>query len=170
MSTAATATGAKGEHLEHQSTKIAPPAYENGSGSDSVKSDFYIPNADDKPPGVLKAEAVKALSGWKLWVAYIGIGLTSYVYSLDNGTTYAYLQQAAQAQNYPLYTAASVIQQVIIAIGKLPIAKLSDVFGRAQGYAVSLFFYVLGLIVSSARARRRRVTVSAILTPPAAQS
>lgn len=65
-----------------------------------------------------------------------------------------YAYQGAAAQNflqYPLYTSViQVLQQVIVAVGKFPIAKLSDVFGRAQGYSISLFFYVLGFIIIAA--------------------
>lgn len=114
----------------------------------SSNSDFHVPNADSKPPGVLTIEAARAVASWQLWVLYIGIGLTAYVYGLDNNTMYAYLQAAANnANKYPLYSTLSTINTVIIAVGKFPIAKLSDVFGRAQGYALSLALWLMGFVM-----------------------
>lgn len=61
---------------------------------------------------------------------------------------YAYLQAAATHMNkYQLYIAVSTTQGVIIAVGKFPVAKLADVFGRAEGYAISLFMYIIGFII-----------------------
>lgn len=56
-------------------------------------------------------------------------------------------------EKFPLYTTISVIQQVIIGVGKFPIAKLSDIFGRAQGYIISLICYILGFIIIAASQR-----------------
>lgn len=54
---------------------------------------------------------------------------------------------------YQLYTTISIIQGVIIGVGKFPIAKLSDVFGRAQGYLISLICYIVGFIIIAASKR-----------------
>jgi len=79
------------------------------------------------------------------------LALIAYVYGLDNNTMYAYLQQASNDfDQYLLYTTLAIIQQVIIAVAKLPVAKLSDVFGRAEAFTISLFFYVIGFIVIAA--------------------
>lgn len=69
-------------------------------------------------------------------LAYYG----SFSYSM-----YAYLTIASESTI--LYGTVSVIQQVLIAVGKFPIAKLSDVFGRAQGYAISLLCYIIGFVI-----------------------
>lgn len=148
-------------------------------------SDAKIAKNQGKLQGVITAETVQTLKGWPLWVLYLGIALTAYVYGLDNNTcvgtvpanalqigcstrrpspdpicplvpifhsTYTYLQQDSNG-NYILYGTASVIQQVLIAVGKFPIAKLSDVFGRAQGYAASLVCYVVGFIIIASSQR-----------------
>lgn len=107
---------------------------------------------EQKQAGVLTAEASNEVVGWQLWVLLIGVLLTAYVAGLDNNTTYSYQSYAATLfGKYNLYLAAiSVPQQVIIAVGKFPIAKLSDVFGRAEGYVVSLAFFVVGQIIMAA--------------------
>lgn len=103
----------------------------------------------EKQAGVKTAEASYQVSGALIWLAWLGLGLTAYVYGLDNNTTYAYQQQAATVfGKFPLYSSViAVTQQVIIAVGKFPIAKLADVFGRAEGYMISLFLYIIGFIV-----------------------
>ncbi|KDN46979.1 MFS general substrate transporter [Tilletiaria anomala UBC 951] len=105
-------------------------------------------DSDATQLGVVKAEAARRVVGWQLYVAWLGIALVSYVYGLDNNTTYAYLTAAATFfSDYNLYPAMSVVQQVLIGVMKLPVAKLSDVFGRAEAYTLSIAFYVLGFIV-----------------------
>ncbi|PWN22030.1 putative siderophore iron transporter mirC [Microstroma glucosiphilum] len=107
--------------------------------------------AEEKQVGIVTIEAARALIGWKLWVAYLGIFLTTYFCGLDNGTTYATLYAGAQAtNNFVLYPTLGVLQQVVIAVLKFPVAKIADVFGRAEGFAVSLVFYVLGFILMAA--------------------
>ncbi|UZJ53188.1 hypothetical protein CBS101457_002508 [Exobasidium rhododendri] len=103
----------------------------------------------EKQAGVKVAEASYQVSGWRIWLAWLGLALTAYVTGLDNNTQYAYQFQASTDFNaVPLYTSViAVTQQVIIAVGKFPIAKLADVFGRAEGYMISLFLYVLGFII-----------------------
>ncbi|CAO1627106.1 unnamed protein product [Sympodiomycopsis kandeliae] len=109
---------------------------------------------ETKQVGVLTAEAASTIVGWKIWAIYIGIALTAYVYGLDNNTMYAYLQAATMnLGKFPLYTTISVIQQVLIGVAKFPIAKLSDVFGRAQGYLISLACYIVGFIIVASSQR-----------------
>ncbi|CAO1625701.1 unnamed protein product [Parajaminaea phylloscopi] len=126
------------QHSEHRLEK---------GDSHSFNDEKVAKNEEGKSQGVLTAEALRTLKGWPLWVLYVGIAFTAYVYGLDNNTMYAYITQASNGGDYILYGTASVIQQVLIAVGKFPIAKLSDVFGRAQGYAISLAFYVIGFII-----------------------
>jgi MFS family permease len=106
----------------------------------------------EKQVGVKAAEASYQVSGSLIWFAWIGLALTAYVTGLDNNTTYAYQTAASmQFQSYPLYLSViSVTQQVIIAVGKFPIAKLADVFGRAEGYMISVTLYVIGFIILAA--------------------
>ncbi|PWN44994.1 MFS general substrate transporter [Ceraceosorus guamensis] len=110
-----------------------------------------VDTADRKQQGVVVAEAAREVAGWKLYLAFLGLALASYVNSLDNGTGYAYLTAATdQFGQYGLYPSIQVIQQVCIAVFKFPVAKLSDCFGRAQGYIFSVLLYILGLIVLAA--------------------
>jgi MFS family permease len=117
---------------------------------DSHDDDVSDASSDsEKQVGVKTAEASYQVSGSYIWLAWIGLALTAYVTGLDNNTTYAYQTAASmQFNTYPLYLSViSVTQQVIIAVGKFPIAKLADVFGRAEGYMLSVLLYVIGFII-----------------------
>ena len=107
--------------------------------------------------GVLTAEGAKRLASNNkvhLLLAWLGIGLVSYVNGLDNNTNYAWIGAATQRFDaYLLYPTVTVMQQVLIGVMKLPVAKLSDVFGRAEVYAMSIVLYMLGFVVMSVSQR-----------------
>lgn len=132
------------EDLERSQARPDSPSKDN-----DVDSSVDANSLKAKQIGVLGAEAAKQVAGWRLWTLYVGIALTAYVAGLDNNTTFAYQQAGASAfLQYPLYASViSVLQQVIIAVGKFPVAKLSDVFGRAEGFMVSLACFLIGWIM-----------------------
>ncbi|KAL9937665.1 hypothetical protein V8E36_003210 [Tilletia maclaganii] len=111
-------------------------------------SESEVSAVEGKQPGVAAADAAWTLSPTMLLVAWLGIGMTAYAYGLENNVTYANLTQSTSLFNqFSWYPTLNVIQQVIIAVIKFPVAKLADVFGRAQGYVISIFFYVIGFIL-----------------------
>ncbi|PWN48195.1 putative siderophore iron transporter mirC [Violaceomyces palustris] len=123
----------------------------------------YAPG-EQKQIGVLSAEAARGIAGWSLWVGILGIAMVAYCYGLDNSTFYAWQTYATTEFNdYAAYTSISIVQAVIIAVAKLPIAKLADVFGRAQAYTVSLIFYIIGFIVIAVSQSTRDVAGATVL-------
>lgn len=118
----------------------------------------------DKQIGVLAAEAGRSVADWTLWVGILGIALVAYLAGLDNNTMYAWQTAATtQFKDYPAYTAIGVVQSVLIAVGKFPIAKFADVFGRAQAYVISVFFWVLGFIIIAVSQTTRDVAGGTVL-------
>lgn len=70
------------------------------------------------------------------------------MYSLDGSTTWQYLTYAtstvfANSLTGTVTTAAAII----IAVGKPAIAKLADVFGRAESFIIVIILYCVGYIV-----------------------
>ncbi|KAJ9474585.1 Siderophore iron transporter 1 [Pseudozyma hubeiensis] len=119
---------------------------------------------NDKQIGVVAAEAGRSVADWTLWVGILGIALVAYLYGLDNNTMYAWQTYATTSFNdYPAYTAVSVVQAVLIAVGKFPIAKLADVFGRAQAYALSVFLWVLGFVIIAVAQQTRDVAGGTVI-------
>ncbi|KAI0367328.1 drug:h+ antiporter [Pilatotrama ljubarskyi] len=108
-----------------------------------------IQEEEDAHLGVKTVEAAERVYGrYSKWFLFLGIGLASYIYSLDGQTTYNYLAFATSAfDKHGLISTIQVAQSIIIACGKPVIAKVADVSSRGTSYIVVLFFYVIGYIV-----------------------
>ncbi|KAI5477370.1 MFS transporter, drug:H+ antiporter [Pseudohyphozyma bogoriensis] len=102
--------------------------------------------------GIHKVESVARVWGPKSkWCLWIGVALASYVYSLEGNTTYLYLAQATSFfGQHSLLAAVTTVQAITIAICKPVAAKISDVFGRAEAFAVTIALYVVGYIIIAA--------------------
>ncbi|EPQ29263.1 uncharacterized protein PFL1_03018 [Pseudozyma flocculosa PF-1] len=90
------------------------------------------------------------------FVVYSAIFCVAYITSLDANTGYLYLNFACSEYGaLASFSTVAIVQQMIFAVAKPPIAKLSDVFGRAEAYVLSLVLYVSGYaIVASTRSLR----------------
>ncbi|KAH7915641.1 hypothetical protein BJ138DRAFT_1132530 [Hygrophoropsis aurantiaca] len=99
--------------------------------------------------GAKKVEAAQLVYGRSLrWCLFIGLGLASYVYSLDASTTSAYLTFAtSKFSEHSLIASIAVAQSIIVAVGKPAIAKIADVSSRGYAYLSVLIFYVLGYTI-----------------------
>ncbi|GAC98148.1 major facilitator super [Pseudozyma hubeiensis SY62] len=89
-------------------------------------------------------------------LVYSAIFCVAYVSSLDSNTGYLYLNFACSEYGaLASFSTVAIVQQMVFAVAKPPIAKLSDVVGRPQAYVLSLVFYVCGYIVVSTTASLR---------------
>lgn len=76
---------------------------------------------------------------------YSAIFAIAYVTSLDANTGYLYLNFAcSEFGALASFSTVAICQQMVYAIAKPPIAKLSDVFGRAEALLFSLSLYSMG--------------------------
>jgi MFS family permease len=83
-------------------------------------------------------------------LVYSAIFCVAYVTSLDANTGFLYLNFAcSEFGALASFSTIAIVQQLCFAIAKPPIAKISDVFGRAEAYLLSLAFYVFGYIIVS---------------------
>ncbi|PWN52712.1 MFS general substrate transporter [Violaceomyces palustris] len=81
-------------------------------------------------------------------VVYSAIFCVAYMTSLDANTGYLYLNFACSEYGaLASFSTVAIVQQMVFAIAKPPIAKLSDVFGRAEAYVLSLALYVSGYAI-----------------------
>ncbi|KAH7912676.1 major facilitator superfamily domain-containing protein [Hygrophoropsis aurantiaca] len=103
----------------------------------------------DAHRGVQKVEAAQRVYGrYSRWCLFIGLGLASYIYSLDASTTYVYLTFATSSfDKHSLLSSITVAQSLIVAVGKPVIAKVADVSSRGSAYVAVLVFYVIGYTV-----------------------
>ncbi|KAM5544508.1 hypothetical protein V8D89_002168 [Ganoderma adspersum] len=104
---------------------------------------------EDAHGGVAAVEAAEQVFGQhSKWFLFLGIGLASYVYSLDNQTTSNYLAFATSYFGaHSLISSIQVVQSILVAVGKPIIAKVADVTSRATAYLVVLGFHVTGYLV-----------------------
>ncbi|KAM7222442.1 Major facilitator superfamily domain containing protein [Rhypophila decipiens] len=87
-------------------------------------------------------------SKWGLTVAYMSIFLMAFTTSLEGQVTYALTAFATSSfNNHSLLSTVYVVQSVVNAVIKPPMAKVADVFGRLEAFSISVFLCVLGYIL-----------------------
>ncbi|EGO58271.1 siderophore iron transporter mirC [Neurospora tetrasperma FGSC 2508] len=115
------------------------------------ESDCVTPESDIQE-GVRQIEAVsRAWTKSALIVAYMSIFLIAFTTSLEGQVTYALTAFAVSSfNNHSLLSTVSVVQNVVNAVIKPPMAKIADVFGRLEAFAISIVLCVLGYILMAA--------------------
>ncbi|PGH26901.1 hypothetical protein AJ80_01484 [Polytolypa hystricis UAMH7299] len=98
--------------------------------------------------GVRKIEAIsKTWTRNGLLVAYLGIFLMACSTSLEGQTIQSLAAYATSSfSKHSLISTVLVVQNVINAVIKPPMAKVADVFGRFEAFYISVVIYVLGYI------------------------
>ncbi|KAI0476968.1 siderophore iron transporter mirC [Xylaria cf. heliscus] len=102
--------------------------------------------------GVRQIEAISMVwSKWGLIAAYFGIFLMAFTTSLEGQVTYSVVAFATSSfSSHSLIATVYVIQGVVNAVIKPPMAKIADVFGRLEAFIICIFLYVLGYIQMAA--------------------
>ncbi|KAJ7599324.1 drug:h+ antiporter [Mycena floridula] len=122
----------------------------SSSSKHSTATDVVVFATDSEAHlGVQTVEATNQVYGrYSRWFLFLGLGLSSYIYSLDSQTTWAYLAFAASdLGHHSLISSIQTAQSIIIAVGKPVVAKMADVGSRGTAYAIVLVSYVVGYIV-----------------------
>lgn len=119
-----------------------------GGYADTEAGDTASTLSSHVPHGIAKVEAAQAVWTSKTrWILFGALACASYVYSLDGVTTYQYLSYAT---SYVFLNSVSgtitTASAIIIAVGKPAIAKLADVFGRAETFIIVAILYAVGYI------------------------
>ncbi|KAL5334530.1 siderophore iron transporter mirC [Aspergillus crustosus] len=111
-----------------------------------------VTSVDSVQEGVRKIEAISLT--WttrSLVIAYISIFLMAFCTSLEGQTIMSLSAYATSAfSKHSLISTVLVIQNVVNAVIKPPMAKVADVFGRFEAFCVSILIYVLGYIQMAA--------------------
>ncbi|KAK3295692.1 major facilitator superfamily domain-containing protein [Chaetomium fimeti] len=119
----------------------------NSSGHNSASD-----SESDVQDGVRRIEAVaRTWSKWGLVIAYLSIFLMAFTVSLEGQVTYSLAAFAVSSfNNHSLLSTVYVVQGVVNAVIKPPMAKLADVFGRLEAFCISVLLCVLGYIQMAA--------------------
>ncbi|KAL4760516.1 siderochrome-iron transporter MirC [Aspergillus foveolatus] len=111
-----------------------------------------VTSVDSVQEGVRKIEAINIT--WttrSLVIAYISIFLMAFCTSLEGQTIMSLSAYATSAfSKHSLISTVLVVQNVVNAVIKPPMAKIADVFGRFEAFCVSILIYVLGYIQMAA--------------------
>lgn len=117
------------------------------TGEDAHPPAYFVPTQ----AGVRKAEA---LQNPRIWgktskiILFIGVGIMAWIYSLDGVTTYLYTQYATSSfGQHSLLGAVGTVAAIVLAVGKPVSAKVADVLGRAEAWALAVLLYTVGYIV-----------------------
>jgi MFS family permease len=102
--------------------------------------------------GVTRMEAVyrEAKSNrTTLWLVGVSVLVCAWAYSLDSSTTYNYAIDASSffKQHSTVLSTLSIATNIISAVSKPFIAKISDITSRPYTYLLTLLFYVVGYII-----------------------
>lgn len=106
----------------------------------------------DAQAGVQNIEAVTSVwSTTSLVIAYVMIWVIYFVMLMQQGALAALTPFVTSAfQEHSLTPTVTVISSIIGGVFKLTLAKILDVFGRPQGYLLSIILTTLGLIMMAA--------------------
>ncbi|KAL3476240.1 siderophore iron transporter mirC [Aspergillus californicus] len=131
---------------EAEGVRLIPEGYESDDGRSAVTS------IDSVQEGVRKIEAINLT--WttrSLIIAYISIFLMAFCTSLEGQTIMSLSAYATSAfSKHSLISTVLVVQNVVNAVIKPPMAKIADVFGRYEAFCVSILIYILGYIQMAA--------------------
>lgn len=133
------------EHsAEHDSSRVSLEQLDEkeiNAHPDQVTADAAV--------GVQKAEAAALVwPKWAVYCTYAWIWLCFFMLALQQGMTNTFnLRAYADFLEAPQLTSASVLASIIGAVIKLPIAKLLNIWGRAEAFMFFVFIYEIGMIV-----------------------
>lgn len=123
----------------------------NSTYDEAQQEDEKIP---PKPFGVLKMEAIavrlRSGNGWGVRSVYIAMCLLSTVTSIENNSLPVvepyYLSLFG---GHSALSTIGIITNIAWAVGKPPMSKVMDVFGRAEGVMIATVLYFFGATLTS---------------------
>ncbi|PFH57389.1 hypothetical protein XA68_15136 [Ophiocordyceps unilateralis] len=129
---------------EHEAKPDSSPTDDDGSDGDSVSVDAQA--------GVQEAEATtKVWSRTSLILAYVFIWFIYFVESTQQGVSFGLHPYVTSSFGQHSLTATTgIVSSLVGGLIKLPLAKILDVWGRPQGFAVTTVLGTVGLVMMAA--------------------
>ncbi|KZZ94908.1 Major facilitator superfamily domain, general substrate transporter [Moelleriella libera RCEF 2490] len=123
----------------------------NQSGAEETDSTSEDSQSEDQnaQEGVQQIEAITSVwTTTALKVAYVLIWIIYFLNSLQQGTTSNLTPWVTSAfKKHSLTPTVNIVSNIVGGVFKLTLAKILDVFGRPQGYLLSVALTTVGLIV-----------------------
>lgn len=137
-------------------TRVPPDAHDQKAYSKNINSTKLDSSSDSETPvdenvqaGVQNIQAITSV--WTrpaLIMAYVSMWIIYFVNSMQQGTTGILTPYVTSAfQSHSLTPTVSIMSSIIGGLFKLTLAKILDVFGRPQGYLLSIVLLTVGLIM-----------------------
>ncbi|KAL1878688.1 Siderochrome iron transporter 2 [Diaporthe australafricana] len=106
----------------------------------------------DAALGVQKAEAAALVwPRWALFATYGWIWVCFFMLALQQGTTtFLNLNAYANFMSAPQIETANILATIVGGVIKLPIAKLLNIWGRAEGFFFFVCVYLIGMVIIAA--------------------
>ena len=144
--------------VEEQTDVLKSPQLDHGSDNEAaaiVRADSENQELVDPVPisqaGVQKIEAVTSVWTTKsLIIAYAMIWFIELVVLMQQGALVLAPFVTSAFKEHALTPTITVVSSVIGSVFKLRLAKILDIFGRPQGYILSVILATLGLIMMAA--------------------
>ncbi|KAJ5150862.1 Siderophore iron transporter mirC [Penicillium canariense] len=132
--------------MDHEGEQLLQGGYDMEDDSSGLST------PSEAQEGVRKIEAINMT--WtrrSLIIAYVSIFLMAFCTSLEGQTVMSLSAYATSAfSKHSLISTVLVVQNVVNAVIKPPMAKVADVFGRFEAFCVSILIYILGYIQMAA--------------------
>ncbi|KAI6713780.1 hypothetical protein JHW43_003720 [Diplocarpon mali] len=121
----------------------------SGNRNGSIGADTAPQNAQ---AGVRNIEAIATTwTAWGLVIAYASLFLTAFTVSLEGQVVQSLSVFATSSfQAHSLISTVYVVQGVVNAVIKPPMAKVADVFGRLEAFSFSVLLYIIGYVQMAA--------------------
>ncbi|KAI3336587.1 siderophore iron transporter mirC [Xylariaceae sp. AK1471] len=143
--------------MEHEKTISVDEGSKTPSNELMDTPDGERPTSNDSAETQEGVKAIEAISmtwsKWGLIAAYFSIFLMAFTTSLEGQVTYSVVAFATSSfSSHSLIATVYVIQGIVNAVIKPPMAKIADVFGRLEAFTICIVLYVLGYIQMAASA------------------
>ncbi|RDA94727.1 hypothetical protein CP533_6750 [Ophiocordyceps camponoti-saundersi (nom. inval.)] len=136
----------------HSHSKDSPPTKEEADAANATDSSDGDAVSIDAQTGVQEAEATtKVWSKTHLIVAYILIWFIYFVDATQQGMSFGFTPYiTSDFQQHSLTATTGIVSQLVGGLVKLPLAKILDIWGRPQGFALTTFLLTIGLVMMAA--------------------
>ncbi|KAJ9299746.1 hypothetical protein DTO271G3_2630 [Paecilomyces variotii] len=139
--------------MDREDQRLLYDAFADGEQEDRhYDTDDDLTSESEVQEGVRKIEAIsRTWTQRALVVAYLSIFLMAFCTSLEGQTVSSLSAYATSSfSKHSLISTVLVVQNVVNAVIKPPMAKVADVFGRFEAFCVSIIIYILGYIQMAA--------------------
>ncbi|OAA39104.1 siderophore iron transporter [Metarhizium rileyi] len=131
---------------------LEPSSEKTPADSKNATSTAMKKTGDEAQAGVLEMEAVSQV--WTknhIIIAYVFIWLIYLMDSMHSSMSFTLSAYVTSSfQQHGLTATTNVFANLIGGLFRLPLAKILDIWGRPQGFALVVFFLIIGLVMMAA--------------------